>query len=185
MNLLEAMHTRSSAAKLVEPAPQGEALANLLKAAVRASDHRRLRPWRFLVIEGAARGKLGRIFVDMALEADAALPVAEQEKIAAKALRAPLIIVVVARLTADAKVPEIEQLFSAAGAAQLLLLAAHAQGYGGIWRTGDVAYQAGVRQRLGLAETDRIVGFLYLGSVQGAKKPADIDYREYTEFWRG
>ena len=181
----ETLHTRSSVGKLGEPAPAGEALANMLKAAVRVSDHRRLRPWRFLLIEGEGRHALGRVFVESALAANPALTPDEQEKAAAKAQRAPLIVVVVARVRPDPKVPEIEQLLSAGAAAQMLLVAAHAQGFGGIWRTGAAAYDAGVWRRLGLAEGERIVGFLYLGTPLVPGKPAEIDYRDYVSHWPG
>lgn len=183
MNTLDALHTRNSAAKLVEPAPAGTALENILKAGVRASDHRHLRPWRFLVIAGAARTHLGQIFADAALARDPSLSAEQLADCAAKALRAPLIIAVVARLRDDPKVPTIEQLLSAGGAAQLMLVAAHAQGYGGIWRTGDMAYDLNVQRRMGLEDGDKIVGFLYIGTAPALKKLPAIDYRDYTVVW--
>jgi nitroreductase len=185
MDILEALHTRGSIGKLSEPAPQGVALENILSAAIRANDHQRLRPWQFLIIEGDARAKLGQIFVDVSLQRDPALPAEKQADIANKTQRAPMIIVAVAKVQDHPKVPEIEQLLSAGGAAQLIMLAAHAQGFAGIWRTGDMAYNPVVRQRLGLQENDRIVGFLYLGTPQAAKKLAELDYRDYTVAWNG
>lgn len=185
MDILKALHTRGSIGKLAEPAPHGAALENILNAAVRANDHQRLRPWQFLIIEGAARAKLGQIFAEVALQRDPTLSAEKQADIAAKTQRAPMIIVVVAKVQEHPKVPAIEQLLSAGGAAQLIMLAAHAQGFAGMWRTGDVAYDATVRQRLGLQESDRIVGFLYLGTPQAEKKLADIDYRDYTVVWNG
>jgi len=185
MNALEALHSRGSIGKLAEPAPRGEALDNMLKAALRASDHQRLRPWRFLIVDGAARERLGEIFAEAALAKDAQLPEEKRAEIAAKALRAPLIVVVVARLREHPKVPAIEQLLSAGAAAQLLLVAAHAQGFAGIWRTGGVAYDPLVRQRLGLEPGDEIVGFLYLGTAQAQKKIAEVDPGEFVVHWHG
>lgn len=185
MNPLEALHTRNSVAKLTEPGPNAAALADILKAAVRANDHRRLRPWKFLVVEGEARNRLGQLFADVARGDNPALGEQELADIAAKTLRAPTIIIVVARIRPDANVPDVEQLLSAGGAAQLITAAAHVLGYGAIWRTGGMAYHAGVRSRLGLEEGDQIVGFLYLGTAQAVKKLADIDHRAYTEVWNG
>ena len=185
MNALEALHSRGSVGKLSEPAPRGDALDNMLKAALRASDHQRLRPWRFLIIDGAARERLGGIFAEAALASDPNLSMEKQTEIAAKALRAPLIVVVVARVREHPKVPAIEQLLSAGAAAQLLLVAAHAQGFAGIWRTGGVAYDPRVALRLGLEEGDQIVGFLYLGTAQAQKKIADVDPAEFTVQWHG
>lgn len=185
MSILEALHTRSSIGKLAEPHPQGESLAAILNAAVRANDHQRLRPWKFLVIEGAAREKLGAIFVAAALAKTPDLTAEQQADIASKTLRAPQIIVVVATVREHPKVPDIEQLLSAGGAAQLIMAAAHALDFAGIWRTGDMAYNLLVRERLGLEVSDQIVGFLYLGTAQAAKRLAEIDYRDYTVVWNG
>jgi len=185
MNALEALHSRGSIGKLAEPAPRGEALDNLLRAALRASDHQRLRPWRFLIIDGEDRARLGQVFADAALAADPQVSAEKQAEIAAKALRAPLIVVVVARVREHPKVPAIEQLLSAGAAAQLMLVAAHAQGFAGIWRTGGVAYDPRVHLRLGLEEGEQIVGFLYLGTAQAQKKAADTDPAEFTVHWHG
>ncbi len=183
MNAIEAIHTRNSVGQLTEPGPAGEALDNILMAGVRASDHRRLRPWCFLLIEGTARNKLGELFVQVTKQDKPNLTLEEQQDIAAKTLRAPLIIAVVAHLQADPKVPEIEQLLSTGGAAQLMLLAAHAQGFGGVWRTGDMAYHPRVREGLGLEESDRIVGFLYMGTPKGEKKLTELDPYQFCRRW--
>ncbi|HSB97842.1 MAG TPA: nitroreductase [Spongiibacteraceae bacterium] len=185
MHILEAVFTRNSVGKLSEPAPRGEDLANILDAAVRANDHQRLRPWQFLIIEGDARAKLGQIFVDVALQRDPTLSQEKQADIAAKTQRAPLIVVVVAKIQEHPKVPTIEQVLSAGGAAQLIMLAAHGLGFAGVWRTGDMAYDAGVRQRLGLQESDQIVGFLYLGTALTPKKLTEINHKDYTVVWNG
>ena len=79
-------------------------------------------------------------------------------------MRAPLIVVVAATARPNPKIPEIEQIVSAGAAAQNLLLAAHAMGFGGMWRTGGPAYDPEIKVALGLAASDTIVGFLYLGT---------------------
>lgn len=82
-----------------------------------------------------------------------------------KALRAPLIIVVAARVNpAIPKVPEIEQTLSAGAAAQNIMLAAFALGFNAMWKTGSAAYDPAVKHALGLEPTDAIVGFLYIGT---------------------
>ena len=80
-------------------------------------------------------------------------------------LRAPVIVVVAARVEpAHPKIPEVEQVAAVAAAAQNMLLAAHALGFAAKWATGKQAYDPGVKAGLGLADDDRILGFLYLGS---------------------
>ena len=100
-------------------------------------------------------------------------PAATQEglvRTAAKAERAPVIVVVVARLVPHAKVREWEQLVAAGCAAQNLCLAATALGYGSMWRTGWFAEHPVVLAHLGLAEDERIIGFVYLGTVDAAHR---------------
>ena len=63
--------------------------------------------------------------------------------------------------------PSIEQDLSAAAATQNMLIAAHAQGIGAMWRTGSMAYHPTVIEGLGLSERETIIGFLYLGTNTG------------------
>ncbi len=164
MDVFEAITTRASAKALSEPAPSDSQIAALLDAGACAPDHGRLRPWRFLVVRGKAREELGELFATStkARQADATEDALERER--RKPLRAPLILIVAAVVTAESKIPEIEQLLSAGAAAQNILLAAHGLGFGAIWRTGELAYDPEVVKGLGLSEEARIVGFLYIGS---------------------
>ena len=73
---------------------------------------------------------------------------------------------------------------SAGAANQNMLIAAHAQGIGAMWRTGSMAYASVVKSGLGLKEKEKIIGFLYLGSIQGPlKNLAEPDIDEYFKEW--
>lgn len=163
---MELLLTRTSGVKLTEPAPTAADFEQMLQAAVRAPDHGRLRPWRFISIRDAGRESLGHLFAEAtALNNPQTTPealVREKEK----ALRAPLVVLVIARLATqpNVKVPEIEQMLSAGAAAQNILLAAHALGFAAVWKTGAAAYDSFVKERLGLAPNEQIVGFLYIGT---------------------
>lgn len=184
MNALEALLTRNSVSRLGEPEPAAGQLDNIRRAALRAADHAMLRPWRFLTIRGESRAKLGELFVEAALLADPAMKPAERDRLRGKTLRAPLIIVVIASHVEHPKVPAIEQDLSAGAAAQNMLNAAHAQGIGAMWRTGSMAYDRHVMAGLGLAENEKIIGFLYLGSVAGdLKKLRPEDPADYFREW--
>lgn len=164
MHILEAIETRVSATKLTAPGPTREHIEKIIAAGVRAPDHGRLRPWRFVVLEGDARMKLGDA---MAQILGAKMPDATPEQLQSernKALRAPTIIVVAAAIT-PGKIPEIEQVLAAGAAAQNMFLAANALGYGVMWRTGGAAYDSSVKALLGLAPEDHIVALLYLGTA--------------------
>lgn len=181
---LSLIQRRNSASRLKAPGPSRAELVEIFKAAMRAPDHSRLSPWRFLVIEGEGRGDLGGLFADMLRRNAPDSSMEACQKIAEKTLRAPLIIVVIARITDNAKVPAIEQRISAGCAAQNILLAAEALGYGAILRTGAQAYDPLVCRGLGLAEGESIIGFIYMGTRDGEAKPlAQPSWEDFVRFW--
>lgn len=183
MDALTALHTRISVAKVTEPAPSQEQLAVMFKAAMRAADHGLLRPWKFLVIEGDRREDFGKLMRDFALESKPELSDLDQRNIINKALRAPTIIVAVASIKASAKIPEVEQLLSAGAAAQMLVTAAYAQGLGAIWRTGAVAFSKTMHEGLQLSASDKIIGFVYVGTPSMQKPLVAPDYQDYVTHW--
>jgi nitroreductase len=185
LEALEALITRVSAGKLVAPAPDDAVLSQLFAAADRAPDHGRLKPWRFLVIRGEARTGLGRLMAEALARREPDAPAALLEKEQEKAFRAPMIIVVVARPIDSPKVPKIEQIVACGAAATNILVAAYALGFGGVWKTGAPAYDAGLKAGLGLVETDQIIGFLYLGTVPAPLPPAPRStVADYVQEWR-
>lgn len=184
MKALEAIHTRVSSPRLAHPAPSESALDHIFRAAFRAADHGLLRPWRFLTIQKESRDKLGELFVQAALSDQPDLGEKQLEKIRNKPLRAPLLVVTIASIQEHPKVPAFEQDLSAAAATQNMLIAAHAQDVGAMWRTGSMAYHPVVMQGLGLESNEKIIGFLYLGTHEGPKKPIrEIDLADYVQDW--
>ena len=181
---LKHLHHRNSAPRLVEPAPNAEALQHMFTAALRAPDHAWLQPWRFLVVEGEARAQLGQVFLRALLVSNPDADEAAQLKAINAPLRAPLIIVVICRLCDHPKVPHQEQILFAGCAAQALLLAAEAQGFAGIWRTGSYAEDPAVSAELGLSDAEQIIGFLYFGSRDGRAKPLpERKVDNYVSYW--
>ena len=184
MDAIELLLSRASQGKLRDPAPSDEALWRALSAAVRAPDHALLRPWRFQLIRGDARARFGEVLREALLRRNPNASAAELDKAQRKPLRAPLLIVVSSHVRPHPKAPEIEQVLSAGAAAQNILLALHAQGFAGMWRTGEPAYDAFVKRALGLRDTDAIVGFLYAGTpaapFPSIERP---DPRAYVQDW--
>ena len=184
MDALEALQGRVSAARLVGEVPSQCILDNMFKAALRAPDHAQLRPWRFLLVSGDARDKLGDLFVQAQLEDDPDLSDIAIGKARSKPLRAPLIIVVIANVQSHPKVPEVEQLLSTGAAVQNMLVAAYAQGIGAMWRTGSMAYHATVLKELGLTSHEKLIGFLYVGEINGKRRVArPLDTDKYFRSW--
>ena len=172
MDALELLVNRESAMKLSSPGPDQDALDKMFQSALRAPDHGRLRPWRFVVIPEEKREHFGELMADCLRRMD---PTASGEMLQRerdKAMRAPIIVVAAATVQRGHKIPEVEQLVSAAAAAENIMLAARAQGFGAMWKTGAPAYDAAVKQALGLDPDNDIVGFLYIGTQIGGGSPA-------------
>jgi nitroreductase len=165
MELLTAIGTRTSAARLAEPAPTPPQLAQILDAAAHVPDHGRLRPWRFIVLDADLREKFSQA---AAMAKRSRMPTMSDEQFAAereKAVRSPTIVVVACTVRREqTKIPEIEQVIAAGAAAQNLFLAAHDLGYGVMWKTGAAAYDPEVKAILGLQADDHIVGIMHLGT---------------------
>ena len=186
MEAIELLRTRYSASKLDAPAPSEEAVVAMLEAAARAPDHGRLQPWRLILIQGDARRPFGEILAGSLARRD---PLAGEQALARereKALRAPLIIVVVTRCDRSGKIPIVEQIVSAGCAAHGLMLAAFAQGLGAFWRTGEAAYDEAVKGALGVGSDDLIIGFVYVGTdTGGAPSWSRRVVQELAHRWAG
>jgi nitroreductase len=135
--------------------PNEAELSGMLEAAQRAPDHRRLKPWRFVIVEGEARQKFGELLAASLRRREPAASEQTLEVERMKAFRAPVIVVVAAEVQHHPKIPEIEQVLAAAAAAQNILLAAHSLGLGATWKTGGAAYDESVKTAFGLARRPR------------------------------
>lgn len=169
MTPTELLLNRNSHARLVAPAPEGEALETILRAGLRAPDHAHLRPWRFLLVTGDRREALGGVLAESqrlrGITDEAAFSKARNAP-----LRAPLIIAGMLTPKEHPKVPRVEQAAAVACALHAMSLAAEAQGFGSMWRTGPYAMDPHVITSLGGTPGDEIIGFLYLGSKEGPGK---------------
>ena len=184
MDPIEALHSRVSVPLLAGPEPTEEELRDIYTAALRAADHAMLRPWRFLIIKNRGREKLAELFVRATQKDDPNVGEEKLARVRAKPMRAPLLVVAIASLQEHKQVPHVEQLLSTGAAVQNMLNAAHMSGLGAMWRTGSMAYHEIVKQGLGLAANERIVGFLYLGQASGkVKSVPQLEVSTYFRDW--
>lgn len=154
---------RSGSAKaMTGPGPNADDLATILKAAARVPDHGKLFPWRFIVFEGEARERVGKLLVDALYETEKMTDERAATE-AARFLRAPTVVAVISRAREAIPIPEWEQVLSAGAVCQTTLIAAHALGYVANWLTEWYAYHPGVKERLGLKPGERIAGYIYIG----------------------
>ena len=156
---------RSTMARLLgDPGPDDETLQLILQAAARVPDHGKLAPWRFLTIKGEARDILG---ARMAAIFAANHPEADADRLELEhglALRAPMIVTVISTAAEHVKIPVWEQQLSAGAVCQNLLIAANSMGFGAQWVTEWWAFDDAAAKVLGLKGSERIAGFIYIGS---------------------
>ena len=168
MEALEAIHSRVMRPKVGADAPPKAVIEELLEAAVRAPSHHLTEPWRFYVLQGDSRNLIANAIAATAIDAgtppDEARADAER-----KVARAPVIVVFTCLPADGPDVVEQEELASVAMAIENFLLAAHAKGLGAMLRTGPAAYHPSITQELGLAQSETVVGFVYLGHPEGQR----------------
>lgn len=178
---------RSTPSRLLgAPGPDEATLLELLRAAVHVPDHGKLTPWRFVLVEGDARVRLGEILAERHRDIVVEASEASLEKERNRFLSAPTVVVAVGRIDPDHRIPAQEQLLSGGCACFSLLLAAHARGFGAQWLTGWAAYDPHVAARLGLADGECILGFIHIGTTDAT--PPDRprpDPAELLERWHG
>ena len=176
----------SKPALLAEPGPSAPQLRQILTAAARVPDHKKLVPWRFIVFEGAARAAFGDKLAAICAAEEAESPSeirlqTERERLT----RAPVVVAVISRISEPQKVPEIEQTLSAGAACMNLCLAANALGFGTSWITEWYAFSAGVRDVLGLGAGEAVAGFVYIGTATEAQVDRDRpDLDAITQYWQ-
>lgn len=153
------------------PAPSASEIDTLLTIASRVPDHGKLTPWRFIVFEGDARAAIGDKIAE-AFKSDRTDATADQIEFERNRLaRAPLVIAVISRAGPHVKIPEWEQVMSAGAATMNLVTAAHALGYAANWITEWYAYDPRILKAMGLADNERIAGFVHIGTP--SKPPED------------
>lgn len=158
---LLARRRSSSPQLLVHPGPSAAQVEDLLRLGARVPDHGKLAPWRFVLIEAAAKPRLlEELRVIAARRDDADIAAAKLAKLAA----APMTILVVSRPVSGHKVPEWEQQLSAGAVCMNLLVAADAMGFGGAWITDWYAYEPEALALFGLGAGERVAGFIHLGT---------------------
>ena len=157
MDVETAIRTRRTH-KAFGPEPLGrEQIEELLELARWAPNHNLTAPWRFRVVGPRALERLK----------EAAGPEG-----ATKLDRAPTLIVVSCAAAEDPVQAE-EDLHATAVASYIVLLAAHARGLAGYWRTPGLLRAPEGRAAVGLPEGERFVGLLHLGPSRQEKAPPE------------
>lgn len=157
--------------RLVDPGPGPDELHDWLASATSAPDHDRLRPWRLVLVPAAQRPRLGQAFADALRERDPAATAEQLEQAHDKALRAPvLLLVVVNGAVGDPEIDLAERILSAGCAVQNLLLMATARGWGSALTSGKAMKSAALRTLFDLGPQEHALCCLSVGTAS-ARKP--------------
>jgi len=170
---------RSVKAKaMIEPGPDSAQVQEILKAAIRVPDHGKLGPWRFIVLQGKDREKLGKL-ITQGLKSEGETSLKVCEKMSAYATQGPTLIIAISSPVEHKSIPYFEQLLSMGAACQNLLIASHALGFVGHWLSGWAATSPTVHTGLGLKSHEKIAGFIFLGTQD--KEPSERPRAEYDD----
>lgn len=165
--LLDLVSSRRSATMLVEPGPSSSQLEAILRAAGSVPDHGLLRPFRFIIAEGEARGRFGDALAGVAGELSPDAPPFRLQKVRDKAFRSPTLLAVVFSPKLG-KIERWEQSATAACAGYAVLLAAQSLGVGAVWKSVPFTRGRAFSEILGLTEDEEMLGWIHLGT-----SPAD------------
>lgn len=174
----------ASPRQLGAPAPTDAELELMARAAAAAPDHKKLRPFRFMVIGSERRADLAAAFREAKRERD---PGASDEDIlraGEKAAYGPLLIAIILRVVRDhPRVSISDQMLSAGAAVENMVIAASALGYGACLRSGNSATSRRVREALGLSADEDLAAFLLVGTPRKEKPPRDDDIAGLITRW--
>lgn len=190
MDVLQAIRTRRSVGRIKETLPEKDMIEKILESARWAPNHYKTEPWRFMVLTGEGRSRLGEAYAKVDLTRLPSPTEAERqaalEKGMRKAQRAPVVIVIMVEPDPQEKVKWVEEVAATACAVQNMMLTAHALGLASKWRTGAPSYHPAMKEAFGVSEEGLVFGFLYVGypaDVPEApeKKPVDAFTTWVTE----
>ena len=150
-----------------QPVPR-ELIERLIEAAVWAPNHRLTEPWRFYVLDGVSRERLGEIagrITEQKLLTSGAQPeivLRNAAEAAATWARVPALVYVTVLRDANPEIDE-ENYGATCCAIQNLMLVAQAAGLGTSWSSGAVAAAGELKTLAGAGEGERMAGLLRVG----------------------
>ncbi|WP_018147954.1 nitroreductase family protein [Henriciella marina] len=181
-----ALRRSANKAFLGEPGPNPQTLNDILTAATRVPDHRRLSPWRFIVLEGEARTAFAEKAARVQREENEFASDGDLDATRALPMRAPTVVVLVSSPKDDNRTPVWEQELSVGALGHNLLLSANAAGFAGCWLTEWISFSDGINRVLGLEKGERIAGYFYLGTATAdPQERARPDANALISRWTG
>jgi nitroreductase len=169
-SLLDMLALRRSVkvAHLAEPGPDAQTLTAILQIGARVPDHGKLGPWRFIILAGDDRRAYGDLVADLLRRRTPNMDKAQAELEAGRFARTPVVVAIVSSAGPHAKIPEWEQVLSVGAVCHNVMLAARGFGFGSVWLSEWSAYDREALALLGLNESEKLAGFIYMGTATQA-----------------
>jgi nitroreductase len=183
--VIDAIRSRRTVKKMdTEKPPTRDQIDGIIGAAMWAPNHHMTEPWRFVVISGQGRKRLGEALVAASLSGPGEKPIPERVEIErGRPLTAPVIVVLISSPQVGEKIVPQEELVAAGAALQNMLLATHSLGLASFVRTGLLAYSDEVRRLFGMDDREALVGMIYLGYASGPVTPGRRSPAEGKVTW--
>lgn len=158
--------------RLNAPGPTAAQLTQLFRAAAAAPDHGELTPWRFVLVPENKRAELAEVFAKALLDRDASASPEQIESAREKAFRAPLLMLVVARLgPREPDIALLERMVSVGCAVQNILLSAHSMSFGSGLTSGQAMTSSHLRTLFQLQTGEEAICFINVGTASKRKPP--------------
>jgi nitroreductase len=186
-DVIEAINSRRSVRKMrPDPPVTKEQVETIIEAAIWAPNHYLTEPWRFVVLTGDARRKLGDAMSTALMNTSTDRPTQERLDIETnRPLSASVIIALISSPKVGNNIVLQEEMVAAGAALQNMLLAAHSLGLGAMVRTGSHAYSEAIRKFFEMREGEGLVGLVYLGQIAEPPPPRKRRGTAEKVIWRG
>src|ERR1700761_8932861 len=188
LDAIELLKTRRSMKprEMTGPGPSPAEIETIMTIGARVPDHGKLAPWRFILFEGDARARAGKIIAKVFAAKNPQASSAEIEVEKKRLTDAPLVIGIVSFTKPHPKVPAWEQELSAGASAMNIVTAATALGYGACWLTGWFAFDRDVLDGFGLKPNEKLAGLIHIGtpSKPSEDRPRPSLSEIVPRFWR-
>ena len=166
MDAITAINRRTSVRRFREQPVAREVIEQLLDCAVRAPNHKLTEPWRFAVLVGGAKARLGEIRAAHRLKRYDNPAAPEAQAAADKQRRetgeTPVFVVAMCALNPDEIIRE-EDYAATMMAIANFITAAQSLDLGTYLKTGGVMNDPALRELAGVPEGFRVVGIIALG----------------------
>lgn len=146
------------------PGPNAEQMAEILNIAVRVPDHGKLAPWRFILIEGEARARLGEGLAAIWAKHNPSHGPEILAFVRGMLMRAPSVLVAVSTAAVHGKIPVWEQQLSSGAVCYNAVLAAQALGFNAQWQSDWLAYDDAALALMGVKPEEKVAGLIYIGT---------------------